>query len=364
MQEINPWGSEDVKDYDKIMKDFGISPFTPLVKKIRNPHYLMKRGIIFGHRDFERILEAIEKKKEFAMMTGLMPSGKFHLGHKLLADQIIYYQQELGAKIFLCVADIEAYNMRLDDLDKLKDIAINEYLINYIALGLKPKSCDFYFQSNRSIAYYKLADMVARKVTFNELKDIYGELSPGKIISVMTQAADILHPQLEEYGGSKPVVVPVGIDQDPHIRLTRDIAARFEKEFKFIPPSSTYHFFMHGIKGGKMSSSDPNSYIALTDTPEDIDRKVKNMLTGGKESVELQRKEGGDPDKCVVFEIYKFHLLKNEEDVKKLYNDCKTGKILCGECKARLKNMLKEFLEEHQKKREKAKDMVHKFVKE
>ena len=142
MAEINPWGSEDVKDYEQISKEFGIQPFRPLLKRMKEPHLVMRRGVVFGHRDFDRILKA----KRYAMMTGLMPSGKFHLGHKILADQIVYHQKELGAKIFLCVADVEAYNMRLDNLEKLRDIAINEYLVNYIALGLKPKNCDFYFQ--------------------------------------------------------------------------------------------------------------------------------------------------------------------------------------------------------------------------
>ena len=90
------------------------------------------------------------------MMTGLMPSGMFHLGHKMVADQIIYYQS-LGAKIFLCVADIEAYNMRGGTLDQLRKTAIEEYLLNYIALGLKPKNCDFYFQSLPYTSQYQWA---------------------------------------------------------------------------------------------------------------------------------------------------------------------------------------------------------------
>ena len=126
---IDPWGSGEIKDYDKIMKEFGIKPFKPLVKNIPDPHLLMRRGIIFGHRDFEKILECIKTKKEFCVMTGLMPSGDFHLGHALLVQQIIYYQG-LGARIFLCVADIEAYNMRRIGLEKLREIAIEEYLVN------------------------------------------------------------------------------------------------------------------------------------------------------------------------------------------------------------------------------------------
>ena len=83
------------------------------------------------------------------MMTGLMPSGNFHLGHMILAKQMIFYQK-LGAKLYIAVADLEAYNARGMSLEELRKVAIDQYLINYIALGLNPKNCDIYFQSERS----------------------------------------------------------------------------------------------------------------------------------------------------------------------------------------------------------------------
>lgn len=363
-KEINPWGSDDVKDYAKTMKEFGISPFSDVLRKLKNPHLLMRRGIVFGHRDFDRILGA---KKGYAMMTGLMPSGKFHLGHKILADQIIYHQKELGAKIFLCVADIEAYNMRLADMKQLRKTAIEEYLLNYIALGLEPKNCDFYFQSDRSkdnaSPYYRLASMAAKKVTINEMKAIYGELSPGKIISVMLQVSDILHPQLPEFGGLKNVVVPVGIDQDPHIRLSRDIAARFSREFGFAPPAATYHKFIKGLKGGKMSSSDPYSYIALTDSPDEAKKKInKYAFSGGRETVEEHRKHGGNPDIDVSFQYLYTQFETDDRKIRKLRDDYESGKMLTGELKQILIEKLTKFLEEHQKKREAARKKIDKFI--
>lgn len=362
---IDPWGEEVVKDYDKLFRDFGIKPFKPLVSKIPNPHFLMRRGIIFGHRDFERILDCIKNREEFAMLTGLMPSGRFHLGHAMLANQIIHYQK-LGAKIFLCVADIEAYNMRRSGLGELRKVAIEEYLLNYIALGLKPKNLDFYFQSERgknASSYCKLIGMAAKKTTFNEMKAIYGELSPGKIISVMFQVADILHPELPEFGGPKPVIVPVGIDQDPHIRLTRDIASRFEKKFKFILPSSTYHKTMLGLKGEKMSSSDPYSYVALTDDPGKIREKImKYAFSGGRGSVKEHRKLGGIPEVDVAYNMLYFMFETDDKKIKKIYNDYKSGRLLTGELKNVLIEKLELFLRDHQKKREKAKKEVDKFL--
>ena len=124
---IDPWSSQDIKDYAKLRDEFGIEPFSQLIRKIKDPSLLMRRGVIFGHRDFGRIIDAIEKRKPWAMMTGLMPSGKFHLGHMILAQQIIDYQNR-GGKIFLCVADIEAYNVRKKSFEELRETAINEYL--------------------------------------------------------------------------------------------------------------------------------------------------------------------------------------------------------------------------------------------
>jgi tryptophanyl-tRNA synthetase len=369
-EKIDPWGKMDVKDYGKLSREFGIEKFEPFSKKLPEPYLAMRRGVVFGHRDFGRILECIVHKKPYAMMTGLMPSGKFHVGHRMLAEQIIYYQNH-GAHVYLCVADIEAYNMRVGSIKELRKTAIEEYLLNYIALGLKPNNCDFYFQSDRtrnakeSNAYYRLIGMVSKRVTHSEMEAIYGELSPGKIMSVLTQVGDILHPELDEFGGPKPVLVPVGVDQDPHIRLTRDLADRFTKagEFRFVPPSSTYHEFMKGLKGGKMSSSDPTSYIALTDTPEQAKEKImKYAFSGGRGSIKEHREKGGVPEVDVSYNMLYFMFEPDDKKIEQIRDDYKSGKMLTGELKQILIEKLQKFLAEHAEKREKAKDKVNEFL--
>ncbi len=360
IERLDPWGRVDVMNYTRLQEQFGIEPFEGLIAKILSPHPLMKRGIIFGHRDFDRILNSMKKRKPWVVMTGLMPSGKFHFGHKMVADQVIYYQS-LGAEIFLCVADIEAYNVRRMAMAELRKIAIEEYLLNFIGLGLKPERCHFYFQSDWKPAYYRLAAQLARRVTFNEFKDIYGDVSPGKIQAVLLQASDILHPQLKEFGGPKPVLVPVGIDQDPHLRLTRDLATRYKPEFGFIPPSSTYHRLMIGLKGGKMSSSIPESYIALTEKPESAAKKLMAALTGGGGSVKEHREKGGRPDVCTVFEMFNYHLA-DDRLAKKVYEECRTGNRICRDCKRECADLLKRFLANHQKKLARAKEQIDKFL--
>ncbi|RLI94998.1 MAG: tryptophan--tRNA ligase, partial [Candidatus Altiarchaeales archaeon] len=321
----------------------------------------IRRGIVFGHRDFERIMECIEGNKKFVMMTGLMPSGKFHLGHKIVADQIIWYQG-IGAEIFLCSADLEAYAVRGIDLETARRITIDEYLTNYVALGLTKKNLTFWFQSDYVVPYYRFRDMLTRKVTLNELKAIYGSLTPGKILSVLTQSADILHPQLPEFLGATPTVVPVGTDQDPHMRLTRDLAARFQSEFKLILPSSTYHKFMRGLQGGKMSSSEPKSYIALTDDPEVVMKKIMNSKTGGRATIREHREKGGIPERCMVYDLFLYHLIDDDEELENIYRDCRSGDNVCGECKAVCSEIMIKFLKEHQRRRKRSERIVEKIL--
>lgn len=323
--------------------------------------------MIYAHRDFGRIASAIEKKEKFAMLTGLMPSGKFHFGHKMVADQIIFYQN-LGARVYVAVADIEAYNTRSTNMQELRDTAINEYLLNYVALGLDLKKCDFYFQSKRSNdadkanAYYRLAGMLARHATLGEFNAIYGDISPAKMGSALLQASDILHPQLPEFEGLLPLIVPVGIDQDPHLRLARDLSQRI-KAYKFMQVSSTYHKFCPGLSGGKMSSSDPLSFIALTDSPADASQKIKKYaFSGGAVTVEEHRKKGGNPNVDVAFQMLRYGLEEDDKKLAKIEADYRAGKLLTGELKQITIEKLTSFLSVHQQKREKAWKVVDKFI--
>ena len=240
-QVFNPWEVKGDIDYKKLIEQFGISPLKKL-PEVFNKNVLFRRGVVFAHRDIQRILEAIKSKKKFVMMTGLIPSGKFHLGHMLVAQQMVFYQK-LGAKIYIAVADLEGYNARkITSLEEGRKIALEEYISNYVALGLDLKKCDVYFQSERSKdakksnAYYRLQNLLARHATFAEFKGVYGDITPGKMLSALLQASDMLHPQLKEFEASCPVIVPVGIDQDPHLRLARDLSKRI-KNLNFIQVS-------------------------------------------------------------------------------------------------------------------------------
>jgi len=352
---LDPWGSGMPEDYARVMKEFGIQPFDGLLPKIPDPIPLMKRRLIFGHRDFDRVLDAILKRKSYAVMTGLMPSGKMHFGHKLVIDELIWYQKK-KADIFLCVADLEAYSARGLSFEESKKFAAEEYLANYQALGLDIKKCRVYFQSTSSVVR-DLGFILSRKVNFSMMRAIYGFSGESSISSVfypMIDVADILHPQLPEFGGPRPTVIPVGVDQDPHLRLARDVAARFNQEFGFVPPSSTYHRLLPGLLGEKMSSSKPESAIFLTDEDETVTKKLKNAFTGGKPTAEEQRREGGNPDVCRIYEFYLYHLVPDDEKLLEIRERCRSGKMICGECKQMAVELVLKFLRDHRKKYQKA----------
>lgn len=365
---LTPWEVSGNIDYARIVKEFGLRAFeAKSLPRTFQDEILFRRGIIFAHRDFERILDALVKKKKFAMMTGLMPTGKFHIGHMLVAKQMIFYQK-LGAKVYVAVADVEAYLARGQSLEESRKIAIEEYVTNYAALGLNLTKCDLYFQSARSAdgeksnAYYCLQNLLARHATFNEFRAVYGEISPGKMTAALLQASDMLHPQLPEFEGNISVVVPVGIDQDPHLRLARDMSQRIS-EIKFQQLSSTYHYFISGLKGGKMSSSDLTSYISLTDTAKEVEMKVKKYaFSGGRDTIEEHRAKGGNPDVDVSFQYLKFFFEEDDKKLAKIESDYRNGKLLTSELKKIVIEKINAFLKEHQARREKAKKEVEKLL--
>ncbi len=358
---FNPWEVQGKINYKELMVKFGISEIKDL-PDIFNKNILFRRKIIFAHRDIQRVLQAIKEKKTFAMMTGLMPTGKFHIGHMILAQQMIFYQK-LGAKIYIAVADIEAYNTRQQSLEKSKEIAL-DYIANYIALGLDLKKADIYFQSERSKdakksnAYYRLQNLLARHASFAEFKAVYGEITPGKMISSILQAADMLHPQLYEFHGSEkkgmPIVIPVGIDQDPHLRLARDMSKRI-KVHDFTQLSSTYHYFVPGLDGGKMSASNPTSYIAMTESPSEVKRKInKYAFSGGQPTLEEHKKKGGNPEIDVSFQYLRTFFEPSDKKLEKIGENYIKGELSTGELKKYTIEKISEFLKEHQKKYEKA----------
>ncbi len=418
--ELNPWNASSDYNYSKLIKDFGISLFNELLPNIKNPNLYMKRNIIFGHRNFEKIIYDINHKLNFVVVDGFMPTGPAHFGHKLVMDQILWFQKH-GGTVFISIADLEAYSVRNIPYKKCYDIGINEYILNLIALGLKPENTYFYFQS-KCKNLQKLSFEFGNHVGFGELSSIYGfsELtSLSHLYSTINQVSDILLPQTKDFFSYTDVVVPVGADQDPHIRLTRDIVnkvnmfyieKRYNKnlnvnywsirrknapehifielknelynqnfnikesrmhidiyedvEYKiltslltkiansngyyhFNEPSSTYHKFMSGLNGSKMSSSIPESHISLNENYDSLNKKIKHAKTGGRKTISDHKTFGGNPEKCPIYDLFLYHIYLDDKEIQDLYTECTNGKIFCGQCKKIAVEKINLFLKNH-----------------
>lgn len=357
---LDPWGATVVEDYNHLYEEFGIQKFDSFSSKLSNPNMYMRRGVIFGHRDFDRILGAMERGDDFAVMSGIKPTGEFHLGTLMTAKEIIYFQQQ-GAQAFYAIADIEAYEDNKLSFEESERIAVGN-VADLLALGFDPK-LGYIYRQYKELRVRDLAIHFGAGVTLATMKAIYGERHIGLYMSALVQAGDILMPQLKDFGGPKPTVVPVGVDQDAHLRLTRDLANKFRRKFKFVPPSSTYHKILKGLDGSsKMSKRNPMSYFTLNEPIEAIGKKISCAFTGGRATVEEQKKLGGVPEVCPVYEIEMCHFVKDDQEMVETYKCCKCGSLLCGEHKARTKKIVMEYVKDHQRKRKKFVDSAREIL--
>jgi tryptophanyl-tRNA synthetase len=349
---LDPWGSSSIKDYSRLQTEFGIESVSPLLSRFRRPSTHLSRGIDFGHRDLTRILDAIDNNKPYAIMSGIKPDGAFHLGNKMTADDMIYFQSlSKKATVFYAIADVEAYADNGLSFAETSKTAIKN-IADMLALGLDPDRTVVYKQSEE-MRVMRMAVIFSRGVTNNMLRAIYGERQIGLYLSALVQAGDILTPQLAEFGGPKPVLVPVGADQDPHIRLARDLADKYRTEFRFVPPSALYHKLELALTGrDKMSKRALGSGFTLDDSPAEASKLVLEAFTGGRDTIEEQRRLGGRADVCPVYDLYRFHFGLNDEHVMRVYDECVGGTRMCGECKQEAAGLVKKFLEQHHKKRD------------
>ncbi len=411
---INPWSSTPSLDVEKTFAEFGIDPIAPVLHELPEIPYFMRRGIVVGQRDYLPIARAIRNHTPFHLMTGFMPSGHPHLGHLMLMREVVWHVQQ-GANGYVTIADRESYAVRGISWGKCREYG-KEYLSCLYALGFEGQT---YFQS-RNERLKDLAFEAATKVNFSELTAIYGftpETALAHADSVITQVADILYPQIDREPA--PTLVPVGLDQDPHIRLTRGIAHKFrmftveerdgyisvrlknapdaaldavkkafphakkyeghvdikgaacadvsakvreiERAFggyAFYSPSSTYHIFLPGLTGGKMSSSLPESLISFYEPEAAVRKKVMSGLTGGRMTLEEQRRLGGEPEKCTLYLLNMFHMVTDDAKLAEIHRKCRSGEITCGQCKKETADRVVAFLVDFKEKMDVAAETI------
>jgi tryptophanyl-tRNA synthetase len=359
---VTPWHVEGDIDYDKLIEKFGTQKISPkLREKIKSmtdeDHFMLRRGIFFSHREMDRILEDYEKGNEFFLYTGRGPSGHTHIGHLVPWVFAKWLQDKFDVNLYFQLTDDEKFYSKTNlTLEETKNFAY-ENALDFIALGFNPEKTKIIINTKNIQTLYPIAAQVAKKINFSNTKATFGftnETNIGMIFYTSLQSAPCF---IED----KPVLIPLGVDQDPHFRLTRDIAQKIGKQ----KPALIHNIMIPALTGpgGKMSASEEKGTIYTTDTPDVVKKKInKYAFSGGQPDIEQHRKLGGNPDIDVSFQYLRIFFEPDDDKLKKIYEDYKSGKLLSGELKAILIEKINDFLKTHQEKREKAKQQIQQFL--
>lgn len=290
-----------------------------------------------------------EKKR---ILSGMRPTGPLHLGnlHGALANWV---EMQKTYDCFFFIADWHALT---SDYDNPKNIMAygREVIIDWLSAGLSPDKSTLFVQSKikEHAELYLILSMITpvpwleRNPTYKDqiLQLDNKDLSTfGFLGYPVLQASDII--MYKAYG------VPVGVDQVPHVEITREIARRFNHFYGnvFPEPESilTKTPKILGMDGRKMSKS-YNNAIFISDDPDVIEAKAAKMLTDPQRA---RRSDPGNPDVCNVFD---FHRLYSDESVTENVNQaCRAAEIGCVECKQTMSQFLIKALEPIREKRKK-----------
>ncbi|NLL94868.1 MAG: tryptophan--tRNA ligase [Thermoplasmatales archaeon] len=354
---VTPWEVSGDIDYEELQRKFGTTPLDAVtvgkISKGGEPHFMLRRGVFYSHRDINAIIDAAGKGKPFVLYTGRGPSGDTHLGHLMPWVFCKWLQDTFGVPMYFQMTDDEKFLFRDMTLEETRAMAYDNAL-DFVALGFDPAKTKIILDTENIRTLYPIALKVAKKITFSTARAVFGfdnSNNIGTIFFTAIQAAPAFLPT-EEAGEEVLCLIPCGIDQDPHFRVARDVAPGLG----YPKPSLIYCKMFPSLGGGdKMSSSDEMGTIFVTDGPKAVKKKVGRAFTGGRVTVEEQRELGGNPDVCAV---YKYNYCLFEPDDSKLEameRKCRAGEILCGECKQDLTAKINVFLEGHRAAREEAK---------
>jgi tryptophanyl-tRNA synthetase len=359
---VTPWHVEGEIDYDKLIKQFGTEKITPsLLKRIEKitgeTHFMLRRGVFFSHRELGRILDDYDRGNKFFLYTGRGPSGHTHIGHLVPWVFAKWLQEKFGTNMYFQLTDDEKFYAKQDlSLEETSKYAY-ENALDFIALGFKPDKTKIIIDTKNIKTLYPLAAQVAKKINFSNTKAVFGftgETNVGMIFYTSLQSAPCF---IED----RPVLIPLGVDQDPHFRITRDVAPRIGRP----KPALIHNIMIPSLSGpgGKMSASEESGTIYTTDSPETVKKKInKYAFSGGQATIEEHRKKGGNPDIDVSYQYLRIFFEPDDKKLKTIHDDYKSGKMLTGELKAVLIDKVTEFLKSHQQKREKAKSKIDEFL--
>ncbi|XP_012539913.1 tryptophan--tRNA ligase, cytoplasmic [Monomorium pharaonis] len=369
---VTPWTVTSVNDtgidYDKLIKKFGSSKIDDELlarfEKItgKKPHHFLRRGIFFSHRDMHTILNLYEQGRYFYLYTGRGPSTHaMHLGHLIPFMFCKWLQDVFDVPLVIQLTDDEKAiwkNIKVEDAIKLAYANARDI----IACGFNPKKT-FIFSNLEYIGsnFFHNVTKIWRRVTLNQVQSIFGfgDSDPmAKIAFPPTQAAPAISSSFPFIFKDAKVhcLIPCAIDQDPYFRMTRDVAPRLG----YPKPALLHATFFPALQGSrtKMSASDDNTAIFLTDTVEQIENKInEHAFSGGQATVEEHKRLGGNCEVDISYQWMRF-FLEDDERLEQIRKGYISGEILPSELKKELIDVLQRLVSEHQKAKSKVTDEV------
>ncbi|MCS6783574.1 MAG: tryptophan--tRNA ligase [Candidatus Caldarchaeum sp.] len=361
---VTPWEVEGAVDYSRLVQEFGTELISDeLMKRLEaaagGSNHMLRRRIFFSHRDLGLVLDDHESGKGFFLYTGRGPSGPMHVGHIIPFYFTKWLQDRFGVNLYIQLTDDEKFLEETRNLT-LEDTAHWSYdnILNIIAVGFDPDKT-FIFRNTEFMArMYRTALKVARKINFSWVRAVFGFNEQTNIGMVFFPAIQIVPTLFEK----RRCLIPAAIDQDPYWRIQRDIA----EGLGFYKTAAIHSRFLMPLTGpaGKMSASQPESAVFLTDDDKTVRKKIWQAFSGGQPTVELHRKHGGNPDVDVAFQWLYYFFEEDDNVVNRLRDEYVSGRLLTGEMKEVLIEKVQMFLARFREAREKAVDKVRLFTRD
>lgn len=278
----------------------------------------------------------------------MRPTGKLHLGHLVGALENWVALQHTYQN-YLLIADYHALTTNLDTAGLYQSSV--DMVIDWLAAGIDPKTSPIFRQSQIK-EHTELQLLFAMLITSarlernptvkDQVRDLNIEnISYGHLGYPVLQAADILL-----YKGE---VVPVGEDQVPHVEITREIARKFNAQYGNVFPEPeaklTKFARLPGLDGNMKMSKSAGNTILLSDTPDDIKKRMKSAVTDPQK---VRKGDPGHPEVCLVFT---YHKKFNSSEVAEIESNCRSGALGCVDCKLNVANHIIEHLAPIREKR-------------
>ena len=394
-QEINPWdvqaavdeqGNVLAFDYKAISEKWNTKLIDDaLLERFERvtghkPHRWLRRGLFFSCRDMDLILDAYERGDDILLYTGRGPSSdSMHIGHTIPFEFTKWLQDVFDVPLVIMLTDDEKFLFK----EKLKLPEVYQYARqnakDIISIGFDVKKTFIYADTefltsgfNRHFSFN--ATEFEKLVTNNQVRGAFGfdgstnigsnAFAAKQCVAAFASSYPFIYgDDHKTYERSKklaavPCLIPCAIDQDPYFRLVRENCLRMDQPSP--KPALIHSKFLTALQGagGKMSASNPNSAIFMSDTEKQIKNKInKHAFSGGQETLELHREKGGNPDIDVPYQ-YLSYFEDDDEKLDKMADAYRKGEMLTGEMKKECIDMMTAYVKGFQEARAKVTDEI------